>query len=195
MILKRQVIIIAILVAVALILAALLEAKFKTVFTVLATLVGACVVLFIYRRLMPVLCLKIEPHWTTGTDGLVILSVTIQNTGHLVAKMKEAWVQILEYNPPNDSDLYSEYVPLTEKLKRSGEKNLPWKNEHPLEWKDMRPVLGPTQKVEAGESINVDFLYNCPRHAVAHFLVQFKAELDPITRYLYESPSTPSQKF
>jgi hypothetical protein len=181
MILKRQLIIIAVLVVVVLIAVAFAHVAFSTVFTIASALVGACVLLFLYRRLMPVLSLNIEPCWANGSDGLVILRVTLQNTGRVAARRKEAWIQVLEHIPPKDGDLYSDWVPLSEDTKRSGEE--------PLTWKSKRPILSTTVKIEAGESIRVDFLYHCPSHSVTHILVQFQAQLDTITRRLYDSPS------
>ena len=232
--------------------------------TGLGTILAAWVFLFLYRGFVPVLHISIEPKWVEGCGEMVVARVTIQNTGRIVARMKDACVQILDYDKPKSGCLLSECVPLewncpseggtngpsentsptqdsnfrtaidrggTERrpahqptdgrsstrellarLKKalvstevfetmrgwmSAEKSRPDRDLHWVPWDKMDPkarnqprrILTTTKKVEAGESIHVDFLYHRPGSVVSHFLVQVRAELDPITRWVLDLPN------
>lgn len=180
MISRGHIISFGILIVVVSLVALYLKVDGQVAFAIVAGLVSAWMFLFVFRRFTPVLTVRINPHWVDSFQRMVIIRVTIDNAGRVAAFKRDASVQILEYRPPARGQLYSEWVPLSEDSIRAPES--------PLVWNDKRDFLITTEKVEAGESIHVDLLYHCPEETVAHFLVQFTAKLNPVTKWLHRSP-------
>ena len=150
--------------------------------SVVVTIAGYALLVYLYRGFMPVLEIRLIPRWADEAERTLYIRLEVHNKSK-VGLMRDpsnpkqnARFQILEYEKFQHG-LLSEFVPFDETDVLSSER--------PIEWHEPIEVLKSTKKVEPGETVAVELMYRFNNPVGVHCGFQFRAKLNRVARLAY----------
>ena len=146
----------------------------KDIVSLLAVVIGALVVLFVYFQFAPVLSLRIAPTWIGKKRSLLLIRIEVENKARVRLHSPKGKIQVLKYSLPAQGFL-SQWVPF--------ERGTIPKEESPIEWREPIEIFNTTKEIYPGETIAYERLYHIPEDTViVHIGLQVEMKLGGLGR-------------
>jgi hypothetical protein len=143
--------------------------------SVLSVVVVAIVAVWVHRRFMPLVELRVTPRWDSKVPDVLIVTLEVENKSLLMVSRLESKFQILEHPLPTSPGFMPDFVPFEE----AQLKHIP-KEWQPLQWHEPFDAVA-AKKLEPREIVRTEVLYRCPNRVALHYGLQFKYGL--VTRW------------
>ncbi len=139
----------------------------KSLLEIIAILIGAYVLIFIYLGFHPIMDLDMEAEWLDEKEELLLVKIQIKNISKVKCRKHNVLIQFLEYDI-NVNNILTDWVP----FKENDDKGCP-----PKKWKKPLEIAETTRFWYPNDSVKIERCFKCTEGQFYKIGLQLNAKI------------------